>query len=86
MLALPVAEFVALSHNTTYLGYSQSGTIASPAAAVSGERSKERPVTFFAGSPKHSDMPHPTLLRQVGVTLTDLKACVWSLINCYQLL
>jgi len=40
VLALPVAEFLALLHRTTYLGYSQDGS-----------KSKDHP--FFAGSPKH---------------------------------
>ncbi|KAG1663644.1 hypothetical protein FOA52_011699 [Chlamydomonas sp. UWO 241] len=38
VLALPVAEFLALLHRTTYLGYSQGGS-----------KSKDHP--FFAGSP-----------------------------------
>ncbi len=42
MLALPVAEFVALLHNTTYLGYS----------ARSGSRASSREHTLFAGSPR----------------------------------
>ncbi len=56
MLALPVAEFVALTHGTTYLGYSQGGGI-SPRTSLDRRGSGDRVSgggthTFFAGSPR----------------------------------
>lgn len=62
MLALPVAEFVALMHHTTYLGYSQrSGSGSGSGAAAGGGGSGREHHAFFAGSPR----PAADELRQV---------------------
>ena len=67
MLALPVAEFVALMHHTTYLGYSQrggsgssGGSNGSGGGTGGGDGGREYHA-FFAGSPR----PAMEELRQV---------------------